>query len=137
MRNWGCLEPQAPHLFGIYRVKISKFCKISFFLFHPAPHKKFASAHPVFRYYLLVQKEIETLIKTSATFGIFKIYSLLHSLSYTHHHTVPTNTFKVESKKCRTLKCALTSSPLTSVNLASKVFFEIKGQRECQSAVSH
>ena len=43
-----------PYLFGIYRVKISKFYKIPFFLLHRAPHissgphKNFASAHPVY-----------------------------------------------------------------------------------------
>ena len=37
----------APHLFGIYLVKISKisFSRILFFLFSHAPHKKFASAN--------------------------------------------------------------------------------------------
>ena len=35
----------APHLFGIYRVKMSKFYKISFFIL-VVPPIKFASTHP-------------------------------------------------------------------------------------------
>ena len=48
-----CLNPIAwipyapPHLFGIYLVNFGNYLKIRYSLFTVAPHKKFASAHPV------------------------------------------------------------------------------------------